>query len=149
MTAMARDINIDPFTLDRDNLDGLDEPEFRQVVATDLRRTASNRSIRTTVPGWLTEALRGPLAERRLAALYQMLASVECQLEMMDPDRDRTSALRFRAALLEALPEAERLAHGRAHRLEGAIRAHRDATVADPTIEPGTADTALWSLLTD
>lgn len=155
---------IDLDALTPESLAALDDREMRDVVTSDLLRTASNQAIRTQVPAWITEALHGPLVERWVTALRQMLESVDAQLELLanehnealaqGANRDaettrfrqaRTKPLRFRAAVLEALPEAERLHAGRVGQLEAAIRTHREATLA----AKATVDEALWSVLDD
>lgn len=60
--------------------------------------------------------------------------------------RQRNGALRFRAAVLEELPEAESLHEGRVKRLEDAIRVHRLAVEAS-TEDDEDIDDRLWSVL--
>lgn len=160
----ATTVDLDQLT--PDEMAGLTEREFRLVVNADLRKDASNERVRGHVPPWITEALRGPHAPRRLAVLRAMLANVEGQIEMKtnayelakaeapnDPavtaehHRELTGPLRFRAALLEAMPEAEYLVSNRIDELERAIRAHRQAIEADDTLVPSTADEALWAMI--
>jgi hypothetical protein len=138
--------------LEPEDLGKLDEAEFRYVVDCDLRRNAQSPRIRQqTVPAWISEALRTQYVERWVTALRTMLASVEGQIELRRATGDAhpTGPLRFRAALREALPEAERLLEGRVQLLESAIRAHKRGTETDTTIEPAPIDRALWSLLDD
>lgn len=147
----------------------MSEREFRTIVTADMRRDASNERIRQPVPTWITEALRTTHVERWLTTLQAMLANVEGQIELKrnelevakakgNADLDETTArlhqelrspMRFRSALLETLPEAERLYGGRVRTLEAAIRAHRKATQADIEIEPSPVDHGLWALLDD
>jgi hypothetical protein len=166
MRAMVRK-ELDLEQLTPETLAALDDWEMRNVVSADLRRRASNEKVRTTVPPWISEALRGELFDRWITALHQMLASVTSQLEVMENEHEealangarvnaekaryhgaRTGPLRFRAALLEAMPEAERLLEGRRTRvLERAIQAHRKATIDDESVSPSVADWALWALI--
>jgi hypothetical protein len=145
------------------------EREFRQVVTADMRRDASNERIRQNVPAWISDALRTTHVERWVATLHAMLANVEGQIALKQNaleeakakggpglddaiakhHQDLRSPLRFRSALLETLPDAERLHKGRVHTLEAAIRAHRKATLADLEIEPSPVDHGLWALLDD
>lgn len=145
-------------------LAALPERQFRMVVNADMRKDASNERVRDEVPQWITDALRGPLAARRLAVLQAMLANVEGQIEMKVNAFERAKAetgdtaevtathhkelaspLRFRSALLEAMPEAEYLVSNRIDELERAIAAHRTAIEADDEVSP--ADRVLWALL--
>lgn len=161
MTAVRNKVDLDALT--PASLADLDDAAMRVVVNADLLRTASNRAIRTDVPEWICEALRGPLVERWVTALRQMLASVDSQLEILASEhneaialgtnrdaetaryyRARSKPLRFRAALLERIPEAERLHTGRVHLLESAVRAHRRGTPPDSATA---LDEALWSIL--
>jgi hypothetical protein len=170
MTAMARaeraELDLDQLTPEA--LAALDDWDMRTVVSADLRRRATNERVRTEVPEWISEALRGELFDRWYTALQQMLASVNGQLEVMANEHEealaapgarinqekgryhgaRTGPLRFRAALLEAMPEADRLLEGRRRRvLERAIQAHRKATIEDESVAPSVADWALWALI--
>lgn len=141
---------IDLMDLSPDNLGDLEEIEFRYVVDCDLRRNARSPRVRQqAVPVWISEALRTRHVERWVTALRTMLASVEGQIELRRAagDAHPTGPLRFRAALREALPEAERLLEGRVHLLESAIRAHKHGTETDITIEPAPIDRALWSVI--
>lgn len=161
MTATRTHVDVDALTPKA--LASLDDAEMRVVVNVDLLRSASNRAIRTDPPEWIADALRGPLVERWLTALRQMLANVDAQLELLASEhneamargvnaekeraryfRARSKPQRFRAALLEALPEAERLCEGRVWLLETTIRAHRNLTT-----EPTDADRVLWAVLDD
>lgn len=166
MSAMERD-ELDLTQLTPETLTALNDWDMRSVVAADMRRHASNERIRTTVPSWISEALRGPLLDRWHTAMQQMLASVNSQLEVLENQHEqalaygapgnqergryhtaRTGPMRFRAAILEALPEAERLLQQRQEEtLAEAIRVHREATRNDATISPSVADEALWAML--
>ena len=147
---MSDRLHVDLDNLTPRSLAELDEQEFRHVVDCDLRRHArSDRVRRQSVPRWITEALRTQHVERWVTALHAMLASVEGQIELRRAagEANPVGPLRFRAAIREALPEAERLLNGRVRVLEGAIRAHRKGTQADTSIEPADIDRALWSVL--
>lgn len=152
MTTMDR-IFIDLTALTPAALAAMDEREFRFVVDADLRRNARSTNIRRQdVPQWISEALRSPpLVERWVASLRSMLESVEGQLAhrraLGENNQSVAKTARFRSALREALPEAEALLGSQLQRLEQAIRAHRDATEADGTIEPSEIDRTLWSVL--
>jgi hypothetical protein len=169
MTSPTR-TSIDVATLTPDALATLSERDFRVVVTADMKRDASNERIRNEVPAWITHALRHDYVERWVASLRAMLANIEGQLAQRDNTleqakaeldevelRERTARhfkeltgpLRFRSALLEALPEAERLLEGRVSTLEAAIRTHRATTEADDTVDPSHADRLLWSSLPD
>ncbi len=148
-------------------LAALPERQFKVVVDADIRRGAIHQPQR--VPAWVSDALRNEHCSRWLATLRAMLASVDSQLDAADiehrarltvasseAERDRLSekhheitkaAVRFRSALLVDLTEAEALLQKRATKLEAAITAHRNAVVADPTIEPSAADRDLWAVL--
>lgn len=161
---MPRDV-VDLEQLTPEGLAVLPERLFRIVVNTDLRKDASNERVRDHVPEWITDALRGPLAARRLAVLKAMLANVEGQIEMKANAFEEAKAkgrddaathhhelagpLRFRSALLEAMPEAEYLVSNRIGTLERAIAAHRATIEADDRLTPSSADTILWATLTD
>lgn len=163
---MSQRVDVDIEALTPEELAKLPERQFRIVVNADLRKDASNERVRGHVPGWITDMLRGSLAGRRLAVLKAMLANVDGQIEMKTNAFEKAKAegrdvaeataahhqelanpLRFRAALLEALPEAEYVVTDRIDTLERAIRAHRQATQADDTVSPSTADEALWAFL--
>jgi hypothetical protein len=151
MKAMTRTY-IDLANLTPETLAALDELEFRFVVDCDLRRHAVSQQIRRQdVPEWVSRELRSTHVERWVAALRAMLASVEGQLAQRrlagDSSRDLAKVSRFRSALLVALPEAEALLGGRVQQLESAIAAHRAAVEIDETMDPSTADTALWETL--
>jgi hypothetical protein len=169
MSSMTRTY-LDLADLTPATLDTLGEREFRSVVDADLKRTSANRNHQE-VPQWISLALREAHVERWLTALHAMLASVQGQLELWDHDFERrkadcdnerelrqitaehhqaqTGRVRFRTALLEAIPEATRLHEGRVLILENAIRTHRTAILADNTIEAGSHDRLLWSTLND
>jgi hypothetical protein len=170
MSAMARAerTELDLEQLTPETLAALDDWDMRSVVGADLRRRSANERVRTEVPAWISATLRGELFDRWYTALQQMLASVNGQLEVMANEHEealaapgvrinqengryhgaRTGPLRFRAALLEAMPEAERLLEGRRMRvLERAIQAHRTATIGDESVSPSVADWALWALI--
>lgn len=160
---------VDLSLLTAERLAELPEREFRQVVDADLKQTASNDKLRAPVPGWLSRALRNECVDRWVAALRAMLANVESQLELRedsyrlalaeaetdserravtaDYERGILGPKRFRAALLEAMPEAEMMLEGRVRLLERAIVAHRRTIEADVSMEPSEADRALWSIL--
>lgn len=151
-TATPR-VHVDLTKLTPEALAELGELEFRFVVDADLRRNARSTNIRRQdVPQWITDALRSRQhVERWVAALRAMLSSVESQLARRrangESNQDVAKTLRFRAALREAMPEAEALLGGRVQELERAIQAHRAATEADRTIAPSEIDQTLWSVL--
>jgi hypothetical protein len=74
-------------------------------------------------------------------------ADIELADLKADYHRSRAGTLRFRSAVTEALPEAERLMSSRAKTLEDAIRAHRSSLLQDPDFEPSTQDEELWALV--
>ena len=158
---------LDLNQLTPETLAALPERQFRIVVTADMRKEASNERVRTDVPKWISDELRGPLAARRLAVMRAMLANVEGQIEMRTNAFERTMAqtpdspkavathheelagpLRFRSAVLEALPEAEFVVSNRVGELERAIAAHRAAIEEDDNVEASPADRALWATLT-
>lgn len=152
MTTEARTY-IDLTKLTPETLAALDERDFRFVVDADLRRNAQSTNIRRQdVPSWISEALRSPaLVERWVASLRGMLESVDGQIAhrraLGETNQTLAKTARFRSALRQAMPEAEALLGGRIQRLEQAIRAHREATEADKSIEPSEIDRTLWSVL--
>jgi len=151
MTVMDRTY-IDLSKLTPDALAALDEQDFRFVVDADLRRKARSSNIRRQdVPPWISEALRTTHLERWVATLRAMLASVDGQLAQRRANGENNQSVartaRFRSALREALPVAEALLGGRVSELEAAISAHRQAVTADTTMDPSTADLALWEIL--
>jgi hypothetical protein len=151
-TATPR-VYVDLAKLTPQTLGELGELEWRFVVDADLRRNAHSKNIRRQdVPQWISDALRSrEHVERWVGALRAMLSSVDGQLARRraagESREDVAKTLRFRAALREALPEAEALLGGRIQELERAIRTHRDATTADETIAPSEIDFTLWSVL--
>lgn len=141
---------------------------FVRVVDADLKRNSRNQG--KPVPAWITEALRTEHMDRWRVALGRMLTQVNGRLEVLATEfeanehrldgraladaeeeylRQKVRSERFRQGVLDALAEADALYRTRLGELESAIRAHRDAVVADESIDPSAADQRLWGTLND
>lgn len=162
--------SIDLSSLTPGTLDQLPDEEFRMVVDADVKRASASMQ---RVPEWVSRELRTTVVDRWYSTLKRMHASVDHQLEtkaaefegeqarlgLLDETgtkveelkvrhfQKRTQSLRFKSGLTDVLLEAEGLVNARAARLQEAIRAHREALLADDQTEPSDADETLWKNL--